>query len=109
MTSIATILDDDVVELPSVEETIAAMAILARILGELRARLTVSEQMVATMQLEKRSLQAELHSLVEYAARRAPYTAPSAPMSDIRADASLDASLAALVKGIDASFGRLHH
>lgn len=109
MSMIATISHNDTVELPSVEETVAAMAILGRILDELRARLAAAERTVASMQLEKRALQAELHSLVEYAARRAPYAAPASFMAQEPANVSLDDSLAALVKGIDASFGRLHH
>lgn len=96
----------DDTDLPSIDETIAAVSILGRILDEMRARLAASERAVASLERERLTLRSELRAIVDYAASR-PVAPPSvrSKAREVR-HTPLDDELVAIMKGIDASFER---
>ncbi len=96
----------DTVDLPTVDNTIAAMAVLGRILDELRARLATAERAVVVLENENLALRAELRALADDAARR-PVCLPSVqPQQAQPWNAPLEEAMLAFIKGVDTSFGR---
>ena len=66
-------------DVPTIDDTIIAMTLLGRILDELKARLTVAERTVASLQNEKLVLRAELRTMLECIARRPTAAVPLRP------------------------------
>ena len=94
----------DDLDLPSIDDTIAAVSVLGRILEEMRARLAESERAVARLEKEKRTLRAELKAIVDLANPRP--AAAQAPSGSREQRPLRDEELMAIMKRIDASFGQ---
>lgn len=95
----------DLSDLPSIDDTIAAMSVLGRILDELRSKIAVTEQTVARLAKEKSSLQKELCIIVEHASfQKAPLTRASASRSTA-SSTTLD-ELSMLMKRMNSSSAR---
>ena len=94
----------DFSDLPSIDDTIAAMSVLGRILDELRSKLAVSEQTVARLAKEKSTLQKELWAIVDFASAQRVRQTKASVIHSIASNATRN-ELFELVKSIDASFG----
>lgn len=92
-------------DLPSIDDTIAAVSVLGRILDEMRSRLAAAELAVANLQKEKRALRSELRAIVDYAVLRPIAPSGVQVQNSPIAATRFDDELLAIMKGIDSSFG----